>query len=241
MLARIRKLLAMAEAEGLPEAARDSYNAKAAELIAQYGIDQALLAAENPTTTAPMTRTVDLPAPYARDKADLLWAVLGPLRCRGIRHVSSRGRVSMTVFGMPADVERAELLFTSLLVQAAHGLATARPYDPMESTAAYRRTWLAGFKTIIHDRLTATEQAASNRATDTENIASGTGRSVALVLVEQKDRVEAAVKAAYPKLKTARTRVLSGSGYYDGVAAGRKADIGGARVGAGQRRRAVSR
>jgi hypothetical protein len=242
MLGRIRKLLAMAEADGLTEAARDSYNAKAAELIAQYGIDQVLLAAHAPMSAAPVDRTIELLAPYARDKADLLWAVLEPLRCKGVRTIRSRtGRVEMRVFGMPADLERAEVLFTSLLVQVAHGTAVAYPDDPMESIAAYRRSWIMGFRVAIHRRLMETERHATEQATSAETTVAGTpARSVALVLVEQKDRVEQAVHAAYPKLKKAKPRSLAGTGYQDGAAAGRRADLGGTRLG-GQRRRAVGR
>ena len=37
-LATVRKLLAMAEADGLTDEARETYNTKARELIAQYGV-----------------------------------------------------------------------------------------------------------------------------------------------------------------------------------------------------------
>ena len=49
-LDKIRKLLAKAEADGVTEAEAELLNDKAAELIAQYGIDRARLAAEKPET-----------------------------------------------------------------------------------------------------------------------------------------------------------------------------------------------
>ena len=44
-----------------------------------------------------------------------------------------------------ADLERVELLYTSLLLQATRELIHVRPDEWGESTAAYRRSWLAGF------------------------------------------------------------------------------------------------
>ena len=73
---------------------------------------------------------VELDAPYARDKGSLLAAVAGPL---GVRAVLRTGRVgstttlSMHLFGMGSDLARVDVLYTSLLVQAAHGLAVVRP------------------------------------------------------------------------------------------------------------------
>ena len=68
LLGRVRKLLAMAEAEGLTDAARETYNAKAAELIAQYGIDRALVEEAGPTRVAAADLVLDIHPPYARDK-----------------------------------------------------------------------------------------------------------------------------------------------------------------------------
>lgn len=53
-----------------------------------------------------------------------------------------------------------ELLFTSLLVQAAHGLATT-PVPPDNQPAAFRRSWLAGFAYSVAERLRAAESAAA--------------------------------------------------------------------------------
>jgi hypothetical protein len=53
LLVRVRKLLAKAEAEGVTAAEAEALIAKAAELMARYGIDRALLAAERPDTDRP--------------------------------------------------------------------------------------------------------------------------------------------------------------------------------------------
>ncbi|MGV9980843.1 DUF2786 domain-containing protein, partial [Micromonospora wenchangensis] len=147
MLSKVRKLLAQAEDPACTPAESAAFTAKATELIARYGVDRALLAARDPTTDPVGDRVVDVVAPYARDKAGLLAAVADPLRCRCVRRPDGSG-FTLHLFGFASDLERVDLLFTSLLVQAAHGLAgTAVP--PGEQPAAFRRSWLAGFARVI--------------------------------------------------------------------------------------------
>src|SRR5262250_3153851 len=50
LLDRVRKLLAKAEAEGVTPPEAEALTAKAAELMARYGIDRARLAAARPET-----------------------------------------------------------------------------------------------------------------------------------------------------------------------------------------------
>src|SRR5690348_17460158 len=50
LLNRVRKLLAKAEAEGVTPPEAEALTAKAAELMARYGIDRARLAATRPDT-----------------------------------------------------------------------------------------------------------------------------------------------------------------------------------------------
>lgn len=241
MLERVRRLLAKAEG-ATTEAERDAYNSKAAELIARYGIEEALLGAQQQTRPTPGDRVVFLDAPYARDKGSLLAAIAVPL---GVRAVMRRGQadsptlLSMHLFGMNSDLERVDILYTSLLVQAAHGLAVVRPRDAYESVAAYRRSWMIGFAYSIQQRLVAAEAAA--RANAESQAASGTshgapGPSVSLVLADRATLVDAAMTDAYPRLRNASPRVLSGSGSAAGAAAGKRADLGGKRVTAGRRR-----
>ena len=56
LLDRVRKLLAKAEDEGCPAAEAEALTAKAAELMARYGIDRALLGALHPETDKPADR-----------------------------------------------------------------------------------------------------------------------------------------------------------------------------------------
>jgi hypothetical protein len=78
---KVRKLLALAESTDNP-AERDAFNDKAAALIAKYGVDEALLAAADPTRDSISHGVIDLPGPYASDKTTLLNAVSNAMRRR---------------------------------------------------------------------------------------------------------------------------------------------------------------
>ncbi|WBB65575.1 DUF2786 domain-containing protein [Micromonospora sp. WMMD812] len=221
MLSKVRKLLAQAEDPACTAAEAAAFTAKATELIARYGVDRALLATRDPASDPVGDRIVEVVAPYARDKAGLLAAVADPLRCRCVRRPRGSG-FTMHLFGFASDLERVDLLFTSLLVQAAHGLAGAT-VPPGEQPAAFRRSWLAGFAQVIGARLRAAEAAA----------ATGSGApGVALVLADRSDRVRLRLAEVYPRLRTAPRRRLAGSGYGSGAEAGRRADLGGPGVAA---------
>jgi hypothetical protein len=236
LLSRVRKLLAMAESEELSEQARESYNAKAADLIARYGIDQALLAERAGHRAAAADLEIDVDAPYARDKVDLLAAVALALGCRLVRASVPRpgGGIGHRahLFGMSPDLERTQLLYTSLLVQQALGLAAARV--PLgEDARAFRRSWMAGFAMAVGTRLRAAEQRARaeyRAAPETR------GRGVDLVLADRSALVNARMASVYPRLRTSGPRRLSGSGLDEGARAGQRADIGTGRVGSARGR-----
>jgi len=226
LLGRIRKLLAKAEDPACTPAEAEALTGKAAELIAKYGVDRAMLADTSPEADPIGDRTVRLDAPYARDKADLLATVAVALRCKvvqRVRRIDGGREVSLHLFGHASDLDRVELLFTSLLVQAAHALAK-ESVPSWESAAAYRRSWYAGYSTAIGRRLRLAEARAQSTAD--EQAAAPPGRSVALVLADRSALVAHAVEQAYPHLRPGRSRHLSGSGQRSGYAAGQRADLG---------------
>jgi hypothetical protein len=223
ILSKVRKLLAKAEDPACTVAEAEAFTAKATELIARYGVDRALLAAREPTTDPIGDRVIDLIAPYALDKAGLLAGVADGLRCRSVRRRSGTG-FAMHLFGFASDLERVELLFTSLLVQAAHGIA-GTPVPPGEHPAAFRRSWLAGFAAAVASRLREAESSAAEAVPTT---------SVALVLADRSTRVDRRIAEVYPRLRSASPRRLAGSGLHQGAAAGRRADLGGTGLRAGR-------
>jgi len=228
-LTKVRKLLAKAEDPAATSAEAMLFTAKAAELIAEYGIDQALLAHDHQRRDAIGNRIIVLDRPFAADKADLLSAVAVRLRCACVRRTEHRDgskEVSLHVFGHDSDLVRMEMLFTSLLVQATTALARV-DVPPWEHKAAFRRSWMAGFRSAISQRLRDAEQRATTTA---ESCRSADHASTALVLADRETQVLDAMRTAYPHLSSGRRRSLSGRGGAAGYAAGERADLGGARL-----------
>lgn len=229
-LDRVRKLLAKAERAGTPDEA-EIYTAKAVELMARHGIDDAVLASAGAGGQAradPIGAVrITVEDPYSAGKARLLGWTAAASGCRWVMHDARGGTVgAVTVFGHASDRERVEVLYTSLLLQASRELGRLRPPDPGESVAAYRRSWLYGFAARIHERL----REAAARAAE-ERDAGRPGVSTALVLADREAGVERAYAEAFPSLRRARRPSVSGSGYGRGAEAADRADIGASRIG----------
>jgi hypothetical protein len=226
LLDRVRKLLAKAEGDGVTPPEAQALTAKAADLMAKYGIDRALLAAERPETDRPTSRVLDIGHPWARVKAQLLCGLGSALRCQCVLLPAAGGGSRVHVFGYASDIERTDLLYTSVLIQMWHGLAGARVPDWTRSPRAWRRSWLLGFATAVVSRVLAAEHTAARAAADGES-----GARAALVLADRAQVVRRYVAQAYPVTRTARV-TYSGGGYRDGYAQGQRADIGASRLAA---------
>lgn len=236
-LRRIRALLAKAENTPYPDEA-DTYMAKVSELIARWGIDEALLwATEEHTSAEQVTATViAVDAPYANRKVILVDRVAAANGCRAV-HTKTTGDVQhVTVVGFPGDVARVELLTTSLLIQLTRAVLDGGPTGNSTNTAAWRRSFITAYALRIGERLQADRDRA---AADTESqgvghraaagpdctaagaaAASGPSTSTALVLAGRDAAVAAETKARFPRLRTSR---ISDGGHRGGHAAGRSA------------------
>jgi Protein of unknown function (DUF2786) len=226
LLDRVRKLLAKAEAEGVTPPEAEALTAKAAELMARYGIDRARLAASRPDTDRPGNRIIDIANPWAQIRAHLLAGLTGAMRCQCVLLSTSRPGARIHVFGYASDLERADILYTSLLLQMARGLTTTVVPAGVRSPRAWRRSWLLGFVSAVITRVRTAEERAAAGAEGEEQA----GPSTALVLADRALVVRRQLEEAYPV--TRKTRITySGRGYSDGYAQGQRADIGNARLG----------
>jgi hypothetical protein len=220
MLDRVRKLLAKAEADGVTPPEAEALTAKAAELMARYGIDRALLAATRPETDQPSSRIIDIDNPWAQVRAHLLAGLASAMRCQAILLSPDRGGARVHIFGYQSDLERADILYTSLLLQMAHGLTAAPVPARVSSVRAWRRSWLLGFVSAV----TARVKAAEDRAAATSSAQTATGPSTALVLADRSVVIRRNVDDAYPVTRQARI-TYTGNGYRDGYAKGQQANI----------------
>jgi hypothetical protein len=226
LLDRVRKLLAQAEDDAVTPAEAQAFTAKAAELMAKYGIDRALLAADQPETDQAANRILDIDNPWAREKAHLICGLASALRCQAILLGSSRPGSRVHIFGFGSDIERTDLLYTSVLIQMAHGLAGAQVPDWSSSPRAWRRSWLLGFATAVIARVRQAEHGAVSAATGS---ASASSDRTALVLADRSLVIRRQVEQAYPITRKARI-TYSGSGYRDGYERGQRADLGASRL-----------
>lgn len=230
LLERVRKLLAKAESPACTPAEAEAFTAKAMELIAQYGIDEALLTAKDPTRDAIGDRIVKVYGPYIFERARLLQIVADNMGGKSVRRGGTNGHpyVEVHLFGYGTDLERIELIYTSLLIQAANGVGHATPRRSYsEGVRAFRTSWLRGFTAAVGQRLRESAEYARAQA----DAARQTGPSTALVLADRSTAVDRQYRSAYPRTRTSSSSSLAGSGYSGGHAAGMRADLGGTRIG----------
>ncbi|MGH3395260.1 MAG: DUF2786 domain-containing protein [Streptosporangiaceae bacterium] len=226
LLDRVRKLLAKAEDESVTPPEAQALTAKAAELMAKYGIDRALLAAVRPETDQPSSRLLDIDNPWGRVKAQLLCGLGSALRCQCIM-LTTRTGLRIHMFGYDSDIERTDVLYTSVLIQMWHGLAGAQVPEWSRSPRAWRRSWLLGFAAAVTARVRTAEQSAQANAQRTAP--PGEGSRAALVLADRALVIRRNMEAEYPVTRTARM-TYSGTGYGAGFAKGQQADLGTRRV-----------
>jgi hypothetical protein len=210
LLQRVRKLLAKAEADGVTPAEAEALTAKAAELMARYGIDRALLAAQQPETDRPADRVIDVRNPWARVQAHLLCGLASALRCQPVILPQSGPGARIHIFGFASDIERTDILYTSVLIQMWRGLAAAPVPAQVRNMRAWRRSWLLGFTTAVVHRARVAEQRAATQAAAPEE---GLGSRTELVLADRQQVIQRILELAYPV--TRRSRITYSLNFQD--------------------------
>lgn len=226
VLARVRKLLAVAEHPNTPPEEADNAARAAERLIAKHAIDEALLEAAGQTKTRPESRTIVVAPPYAGAKTSLAAAVASAHGVRAITVRSPSEPVHVILVGFPADLQVVDLLYTSLLLQA----TTSVRRQP-NTGRAFRRAFLIGFAAEVGERL---------RATQLEAIADAGGASTALAIRDRRRDVEDAVRERFPHLRMTRTTVSDRQGLMAGRRSGADADLASGRNQVGGMRNSIA-
>jgi Protein of unknown function (DUF2786) len=188
LLARVRALLAMAESTSFPEEA-EAFTAKAQQLITRHAVDRTLLAGTEPEPWV-VGRRVLIDDPYANAKSMLLSEIAGANRSRA---VWSSDLGFSTVFGVATDLDAVEILFASLLTQAAAAM-TARSAAGGRRVRSFRQSFLLAFGMRIGERLRAAVDDAVDEAVVDH------GDRFLPVLVAADTAAESACRKAFPDL-----------------------------------------
>lgn len=226
-LETIRALLAKAEDPRTPESEAELARKRAFEMMAKYGVEEAMLSDGQPSRDGITDRYVDLPNPWAMPRVRLMCFIADAVGCKAV-HMGVQGTGGVRrvhLIGYESDVQRAEILYTSLVLQMLGGLGAQVVPFGVRSARAWRNSWQLGFIERVTDRLEEIEKAARAAASGET---SATGRSGELVLADRVAVVESAFRKEHPRTRTVGGS-YSGNGYGDGAAAGNRADIGGTR------------
>lgn len=238
---KVAKLLRQAEdVVGTPEEA--VFQAKAFELMAKYGIEQASVdAAVRGLDVSDLRNAikwvVKIEGKYAAAQMQLLHNIALALHSRT---VYSKNRYSkelhMHVYGVSDHIERIKMLWAILQPQMMRLVDSVRPdydlrgteyrysydtneYQQVRTTGAgklraYRRSWIAGFGSTVGQRLRSEENKALVHAES----------SGALVLFRNDaERAELAMREMNPRMGKARASKIDYNGYEHGQRDGRSA------------------
>ncbi|MFE2460845.1 DUF2786 domain-containing protein [Streptomyces sp. NPDC059402] len=225
-LARIRALLAKAEATGYPEEA-EALSAKAQELMARHSVDEALLAARAQGAAAspdtPGACRIGVEPPYEQAKAVLLDAVADANHCAAVWNEPFG---FSTVVGFEADLEAVELLYTSLLVQAETAMTKAEAGQRAggrKRTKTFRQSFLAAYAHRAGTRLRAAAEAATAESATTGAAAEA---DLLPVLASREVAVTERLERLFPETTTTRLRGVSdAAGWTEGTRAADDAHV----------------
>lgn len=202
ILTRVRALLAKAESTTF-EAEAETFTAGAQALMARHSIDAAMLAAHSGGAPGggPHARRFWIDRPYEGPKVLLLDVVATANRCRSIWR---KDFGFVTLVGFESDLEAAETIFTSLLVQANHGMrirGRRTTHVGTSRTRAFRSSFLTAYAHRIGERLRGVTDeetdAAVGRATRAQD---GSGQELVRVLGVRAEAVDDAVKEMFPRV-----------------------------------------
>jgi hypothetical protein len=212
MLDKVRALLAKAESTEYEEEA-DSLTAKAQELMTRHSIDYTLLAATTDTRQQPQGIRIGIDNPYEDAKAVLLQQVA---ESNGCQSVFSKHLGFVTVVGFAGDLAAAEVLFTSLLVQATAAMMRAGSRvdsSGRSRTRSFRQSFLYAYAVRIGQRL--------RDAADETGKTAAQERGVALVpvLTAKREAVGEAFKSLVGQVEFKAFAIANHEGWISGTAA----------------------
>lgn len=218
--ATVQALLNKADDESVTPDERVALLEKAALIMAEHSITDAMLAAsglmEDVLTSTEKTFTMS----YSAVMRDLYYQIVKAFRCEA---VMTNGRKILHVYGYKSDLDKIEDMFTYMVQFGQFELnAAMAERDPFgEPLKSFTTQFWRGFASRLHTRISAMMAQAAKAA---ESDKPGT----ALVLVKREELVTRKFYAENPLLRKAATYVRRGSGYSAGQDAANRANLGNA-------------
>lgn len=244
-LRQIQTMLDLANDDRTPEGEREAAMGKAMALMAAYGVTEMMINSRRAESTDEViTHRIPMSDPYSFEKMSLANEIARALNCRATYRHAGRSVTAIVLYGFRSDIERVELLYTSLLLQAVNGVKHERPayWASAAETRSYRKNWLMGFASRVGTRLFLKEREAREKHDRERQAEQSNGEAgTALVLASRRDKVEAFYTEATGEMKFGRKsqRRYGSHGYNDGTRAGSRADLGGGTGVASARRAAI--
>lgn len=236
---KINKLLRKAESTTPQEA--ELLFAKAAELMAKYAIDEAMLKAREPQTRGTVQRETFISVSIWRYPiAEMKWRIGMAMGLKVIKlgtpsWVEVNGRVykeneQYEMFGFPEDLEHFRMIITSLEVQMFRAeLAWWKENEYLYKGQSKSKQHQArrGFM-FAFGQGAATKYSEVGRKAQKEAEREHGADSVALVLRDKSLEIQDAFRKAYPVTRKAADRKSRGDSWAQGAGyeAGRNADVG---------------
>lgn len=226
---RIAKLLRLAEHPNTPEGERQNATAQAAALMERYAITELMIARASgqPVTETPTKREYAYDGIYSFADASLHWNVSCAMGVKSIRVKLGGSKIKMYVVGFPSDLQRYDVIITSLLLQRSAALSLylveqRTVWSLMSPSEKYnaKRSFAVGFGVGAAEKIKLTVQRVHREA----------GSGAEIVLADRSQVVASHFQSLFPRAKKATRVVLTGS-YERGKVAGSSADVGGARIG----------
>lgn len=234
-LKRVRALLDRAQRVDTEPREAEAASRKAMRLITEYGISQAMLDAAGGQDEGGLDSvTITMHAPYTYEKAELLTAIGFVFGCESSTR-GWRGRhaiESATLYGYRSDLDRTQMLYTSLVMQATNEMARTREPAGV-SRVTFLRDFLFGFANAVITRLKAMQNEVVEQYEQEHAGETGAGNlpiSVLPVLASRRERVRSFFEEQTGDLETAEPIVRDGVGVYAGHIAGQTADLGDGRT-----------
>lgn len=226
LIERVRKLLDKADRTDSAHEA-EAFAAKAADLVARHRISPEQLAQRDGDGGDLSIRELLVGrGAYVRGRLALLGHIAEAQDVRMVFQATSDGSVAFLA-GRTVDLDVVELMYASLHSQVAGQMAGLRR-STGAATQRERRAFLFGFASRIGHLLA--ESVAAAKA-ESEKRADG-GTSTSLAVRERRERVDGFADESWGRVRSAgRPAKLSPDGYFQGVDAADRADVGRTRLG----------